>query len=193
MAGKGRRSTHTLEDGDVAAPPRVLVVAEEPRPAELDYIIEALRGAGLPVQTVRAPAHGRDGGVPVEARDFDVVVMRPVTSRAHRSPAHDGNLPDVVVGRLKIDAQRRVVEIDSQIVRMSAREFTLLHYLASRPNVVFSREALLDAVWGSSWRTEGSVTEYVRRVRMILGPYGLGHCIVTRKGFGYAFDPEGAE
>jgi DNA-binding winged helix-turn-helix (wHTH) protein len=45
-------------------------------------------------------------------------------------------------------------------------------------------------VWGSAWRTEGSVTEYIRRLRIILEPTGLGECIVTRKGFGYSFDPD---
>ena len=74
----------------------------------------------------------------------------------------------------------------------AAREFTLLHHLAAHPGTVFSRDALLRAVWGSSWRTEGSVTEYIRRLRIILEPTGLGECIVTRKGFGYSFDPDAA-
>ena len=94
------------------------------------------------------------------------------------------------VGRLRIDSQRRLILVDGAPVRMSAREFTLLHYLAAHPGVVFSREALLRAVWGSAWRTEGSVTEYIRRLRIILAPTGLGECIVTRKGFGYSFDPD---
>ncbi|MFM7212992.1 MAG: winged helix-turn-helix domain-containing protein, partial [Actinomycetota bacterium] len=102
-------------------------------------------------------------------------------------------LEDVEIGRLRIDTQRRMVIVDGASVRMSAREFTLLHYLASYPDVVFSREALLRAVWGSSWRTEGSVTEYVRRLRMLLAPSGIGECIVTRKGFGYAFDPDAVQ
>ena len=65
--------------------------------------------------------------------------------------------------------------------------------MSSYPDVVFSREALLRAVWGSSWRTEGSVTEYVRRVRMLLAPTGIGECIATRKGFGYAFDSDAVQ
>jgi DNA-binding response OmpR family regulator len=98
----------------------------------------------------------------------------------------------VEVGRLRIDARRRTITVGGAPVRMSAREFTLLHHLAAHPDVVFSRDALLRAVWGSAWRTEGSVTEYIRRLRMILSPTGLGECIVTRKGFGYSFDPDAA-
>ena len=59
-----------------------------------------------------------------------------------------------------------------------------------KTRTVLHEMALLRAVWGSAWRTEGSVTEYVRRLRILLAPSGIGECIVTRKGFGYSFDPD---
>ncbi|MFM7596963.1 MAG: winged helix-turn-helix domain-containing protein, partial [Actinomycetota bacterium] len=140
---------------------------------------------------VHAPSHRSEGGLlPLEAVRYDIVVMRPEAPAGSSSSAPK---QDVEIGRLRIDTQRRIVLVDGASVRMSAREFTLLHYLASYPDVVFSREALLRAVWGSSWRTEGSVTEYVRRLRMLLAPSGIGECIVTRKGFGYAFDPDAVQ
>jgi DNA-binding response OmpR family regulator len=130
------------------------------------------------------------GRLPIEAREHDIVVLDPRALAPQPAPAAD--LSDVEVGRLRIDARRRLVLVDEVPVRMSAREFTLLHHLAAHPGTVFSRDALLRAVWGSSWRTEGSVTEYIRRLRIILEPTGLGECIVTRKGFGYSFDPDPA-
>jgi DNA-binding response OmpR family regulator len=120
--------------------------------------------------------------------DYDIVVLDQRVLATQPAPAAD--LSDVEIGRLRIDARRRLVLVDEVPVRMSAREFTLLHHLAAHPGVVFSRDALLRAVWGSAWRTEGSVTEYIRRLRIILEPTGLGECIVTRKGFGYSFDPD---
>jgi DNA-binding response OmpR family regulator len=120
--------------------------------------------------------------------DYDIVVLDPRALATQPAPAAD--LSDVEIGRLRIDARRRLVLVDEVPLRMSAREFTLLHHLAAHPGVVFSRDALLRAVWGSAWRTEGSVTEYIRRLRIILEPTGLGECIVTRKGFGYSFDPD---
>jgi len=153
-------------------------------------VIAALESAGYRVDT-HVPSH-RQGLVPVEALRYDVLVMRPEAPTLSTPSRDDAPLGDVEIGRLHIDTKRRMILVDGNPVRMSAREFTLLHYLASYPGVVFSREALLRAVWGSSWRTEGSVTEYVRRVRMLLAPTGIGECIVTRKGFGYSFDPEAA-
>ena len=130
------------------------------------------------------------GRLPVEALAYDVVVLDPRVVTSQAPPA--SGLGDVEVGRLRIDARRRVVTVDDTVVRLSAREFTLLHHLAAHAGTVFTREALLRAVWGSAWRTEGSVTEYIRRLRLILAPTGLGECIVTRKGFGYSFDPDAA-
>lgn len=171
---------------------RVLVLDEDPGGAPVADAIDALERAGMSVD-VHEPSHRAEGGLlPLEALRYDIVVMRPAapasTSTLTRPP-----LEDVEIGRLRIDTQRRMVIVDGAGVRMSAREFTLLHYLASYPDVVFSREALLRAVWGSSWRTEGSVTEYVRRLRMLLAPTGIGECIVTRKGFGYAFDSDAVQ
>ena len=172
---------------------KVLVLDEDPGSEHLAGIIDALEASGYSVDA-HVPAN-RDGGglIPVEALRYDVVIMRPEASSLSRPTREGAALGDVEIGRLRIDTQKRMVYVDAMPVRMSAREFTLLHHLASYPGVVFSREALLRAVWGSSWRTEGSVTEYVRRVRMLLGPTGIGECIVTRKGFGYAFDPEAVQ
>lgn len=168
---------------------KVLVLDEHPGEAPMADVIEALARAGMNVD-VHEPTHRSDGGLlPLDALRYDVVVLRPSDPSAMSTPP----LQDVEIGRLRIDTQRRMVIVDGAAVRMSAREFTLLHYLASNPDVVFSREALLRAVWGSSWRTEGSVTEYVRRLRLLLAPSGIGECIATRKGFGYAFDSDAVQ
>lgn len=188
------RSTRaTAEVGSANGRPRVLVVDEDPPTPQVALVMEALAAAGLAFEAV-VPSNGRaDRAIADQAMRYDVVIASPRSGAlGMRPPAPpNGDMPDVDTGRLRIDGQRRTVAVDGVVVPMSAREYTLLHYLASRPNVVFTREALLLAVWGSSWRTEGSVTEYVRRVRMLLEPHGVGRCIVTRKGFGYAFDPDG--
>ncbi|MFM9135889.1 MAG: winged helix-turn-helix domain-containing protein [bacterium] len=188
-ASSGRRQA-APEIGFVDGRPRVLVIDESPPTPHVALVMEALASAGVDFETV-VPSRGGDRSIPDQALRYDVVVASPHSGALGMRPPSppNGNLPDVESGRLRIDGQRRTVEVDGAVVPMSAREYTLLHYLASRPNVVFTREALLLAVWGS-WRTEGSVTEYVRRVRMLLEPHGIGRCIVTRKGFGYAFDPD---
>lgn len=172
-------------EGSSGIPARVLVLGNGPG-GRLNGIVDVLGGAGYAVEVRdHADATGR---LPIESLDYDIVMLDPRALATTPVPAAD--LADVEIGRLRIDAGRRMVYVDESPVRLSAREFTLLHHLAAHPGVVFSREALLRAVWGSAWRTEGSVTEYVRRLRILLAPSGIGECIVTRKGFGYSFDPD---
>lgn len=165
---------------------RVLVLGEDPG-ERLAGLMGVLDGAGYSVD-VRDHTD-TTGRLPIEAMEYDIVILDPRGLASQPAPAAD--LTDVEIGRLRIDARRRNVLVDGSPVRMSAREFMLLHHLSAHPDVVFSRDSLLRAVWGSAWRTEGSVTEYIRRLRIILAPTGIGECIVTRKGFGYAFDPDG--
>lgn len=166
---------------------RVLVLGSNVG-GHLGSIMNVLGGAGYVVDVRdHADATGR---LPVESLDYDVVLIDPRSLAPQHPPA--SAISDVEIGRLRIDASRRMVYADEVSLRMSAREFMLLHHLASHPDVVFSRDAILRAVWGSAWRTEGSVTEYIRRLRIILEPVGLGECIVTRKGFGYSFDSHAA-
>jgi len=165
--------------------PKVLVLGGVPG-ERIAGLVGILEGAGYRIDVSdHADSSGR---LPIEALVYDIVVLDPRAMAPQPAPASE--LGDVEVGRLRIDARRRVILVDDVVVRLSAREFTLLHHLAAHPGTVFSREALLRAVWGSAWRTEGSVTEYIRRLRMILAPTGIGECIVTRKGFGYSFDPD---
>ena len=195
MLDQERSAIKAMASGAVKAAQQttVLVLDEEPGSEHLAGIIDALEASGYRVDT-HVPSHRHGAGLmPIEALRYDVVVMRPEASTLGRPDRTDSQLGDVEIGRLRIDTQKRMIYVDGSPVHMSAREFTLLHHLASYPGVVFSRESLLRAVWGSSWRTEGSVTEYVRRVRMLLGPTGVGECIVTRKGFGYAFDSEAVQ
>jgi DNA-binding winged helix-turn-helix (wHTH) protein len=173
-----------MSTGDsVGDRPRILLLGTAPD-GHVSGLVDVLWGAGYVVEMRdHADATGR---LPVESMEYDVVVLDPRALAPTPAPAAD--LQDVEIGRLRIDARRRMAYVDESPVRMSARELTLLHHLAAHPDVVFSREALLRAVWGSAWRTEGSVTEYVRRLRILLAPTGIGECIVTRKGFGYSFD-----
>jgi hypothetical protein len=166
--------------------PRVLVLRSDYDGVHLPGVVSALQSAGYVVDT--GEQSDSTGRLPIEAFGYDVVVVTPRALTRQSVPAAD--LADVECGRLRIDARRRMIYVDESPIRMSAREFTLLHHLAAYPDVVFSRDQLLRAVWGSAWRTEGSVTEYIRRLRILLGPTGIGECIVTRKGFGYSFDPD---
>jgi DNA-binding response OmpR family regulator len=108
-------------------------------------------------------------------------------SRRSRSAAAAGGLR---FGDLLIDRRTREVRIGDARVALTHKEFDLLAYLASSPGQVFSREQLLDQVWGSSsaWQDSKTVTEHIRRLRMKLeASPDATHWIRTVHGVGYAF------
>ena len=93
---------------------------------------------------------------------------------------------------LLIDRRTREVAIGSVRVSLTHREFDLLAFLAESPGQVFSREQLLEQVWGSSsdWQDPKTITEHIRRLRLKLevGPHPT-QWIRTVHGVGYAFTP----
>jgi DNA-binding response OmpR family regulator len=87
---------------------------------------------------------------------------------------------------LKMDLERHEVSAKGKPVVLSAKEFKLLEFLASNKEKVFSRERLLDDVWGIQAEVETrTVDVHIRRLREKLGKAG-GH-IQTVIGFGYKF------
>jgi len=96
----------------------------------------------------------------------------------------------VIVGLLRIDPVSYRAESEGRQLPLSTLEFRLLYYLASRPNRVFSRDQLLDAVWGSErFVTPRSVDVYVRRLREKVekNPEEPEH-LKTVRGAGYIFE-----
>jgi DNA-binding response OmpR family regulator len=72
----------------------------------------------------------------------------------------------LVFDGLVIDALTREVTLEGHEVRLTAKEFDLLWFLASHPRHVFSREQLMDRVWGYSAALDtGTVTVHIRRLR----------------------------
>lgn len=72
----------------------------------------------------------------------------------------------LAVGDMIIDRQRYTVTIGSRKIKLSAREFKLLVYLAQRRGRIYNREQLLDAVWGDDVFVEPrTVDVHIRRLR----------------------------
>jgi DNA-binding response OmpR family regulator len=92
-------------------------------------------------------------------------------------------------GDLYIDASTHTVKVGDRRIELSALEFRLLHHLASYPGIVFSRDQLLDRVWGNDRTvTPRSVDVYVRRIReKIEARPGDPVFLQTVHGVGYRF------
>ena len=96
----------------------------------------------------------------------------------------------IEVGQLVIDPSSYRVTRAGKPVTLSTLEFRLLYHFASRPNKVFTRDQLLDAVWGNErFVTPRSVDVYVRRLREKIeaDPENPVH-LKTVRGAGYLFE-----
>ncbi len=94
-------------------------------------------------------------------------------------------------GELELDRTRCYVRRGNEELTLTATEFRLLEYLMSRPGVVFSREQLLDAVWGHDRAvTDRTVDVYVLRLRQKIEREGGPAFIRSVRGFGYSFNVE---
>ena len=97
----------------------------------------------------------------------------------------------ISAGGVELDPSSRQVRSNGALLSLTATEFRLLEYLMSRPGVVFSREQLLNAVWGQDRAiTDRAVDVYVLRLRhKIEGDPANPSLIHSVRGFGYTFEP----
>jgi DNA-binding response OmpR family regulator len=95
----------------------------------------------------------------------------------------------IEIDGLRIDPGRRTVEVNGTPVQLTYVEFELLRTLAHRPGRVFSRQALLEALWGSSnYREPRTIDVHVRHLREKLEQDPREpHYILTVRGVGYRF------
>nr|WP_221038611.1 response regulator transcription factor [Gelria sp. Kuro-4] len=90
--------------------------------------------------------------------------------------------------QLMLDKAANRVEVAGEEVQLTPREFELLWFLASRPERVFTREQLLESVWGYQYLGDArTVDTHVRRLREKLRPAGISY-IKTIWGKGYKFE-----
>lgn len=92
--------------------------------------------------------------------------------------------------RLALDRSRCEARLDGMPLTLTATEFRLLEFLMSRPGVVFSREQLLDAVWGHDRAvTDRTVDVYILRLRQKIEADPANPLLIRSvRGFGYSFN-----
>jgi DNA-binding response OmpR family regulator len=97
-------------------------------------------------------------------------------------------------GTLELDRSRCQVRHNGKRVPLTATEFRLLEFLMSRPGIVFSREQLLNAIWGNNRAIiDRSVDVYILRLRKKLETEpAKPQFICSVRGFGYSFNPDQA-
>lgn len=210
------RWTFEKEGYQVASTPsgeEALLLASETSPdiVILDWMLEELSGievcrrlrrmpesANLPIimLTSRGEEADRVRGLETGADDY---VTKPfslpeLTARVRAvlrrvRPALAGMV--LSVGDLELDMAAHKVRRGGTTVAVGPTEFKLLRHFLEHPGHVFSRERLLDAVWGRDSEIEArTVDVYVRRLRRAINLPGKGDLIRTVRSAGYALDAE---
>jgi two-component system, OmpR family, alkaline phosphatase synthesis response regulator PhoP len=96
----------------------------------------------------------------------------------------------LAIGNLIIDKPRREVTVGGERIDLTSKEFDLLYFLASNPGIVFTRDRILDLLWGDDvCVVDRTIDVHVRHLRQKLetagGPSG---CVTTIRGVGYKFE-----
>ncbi|HUK59030.1 MAG TPA: phosphate regulon transcriptional regulator PhoB [Stellaceae bacterium] len=186
---------------------------QKPDAVLLDWMLPRLSGLELCRQIRRAPAW----------RDLPVIMLTARGEEADRVRGLDSGADDYVakpfstselIARLKAvirrarpaaqaevlrfadlaldDSSHRVTR-SGEAVHLGPTEFRLLRFLLERPRRVFSREQLLDAVWGRDAEVElRTVDVHIRRLRKALNGVDRRDLIRTVRSAGYALDTSGA-
>ncbi|MGE5407922.1 MAG: response regulator transcription factor [Syntrophothermus sp.] len=198
--------THRAGDG-----PEALRLAAEHRPdlVVLDVMLpgidglEVMRrlqeGEGPRIAVILLTARGEQADRLVGLRDgADDYVVKPfsptelvarVDAVLRRVAPPSSEAPPIERGPLRIEPAGRRVYLDGEEVALTQREFDLLAHLAASPGRAFSRDQLMEAVWGEPFFTDTStVTVHIRRLRAKLGDDSAEpRFIETVWGVGYRF------
>lgn len=151
----------------------VIVVAEGLTTSEIIALLD--RGADDVVEGPRSP------------REVDARIGAVTRGRRHPPcPTH------IEISGLTVDRQRHSVKLHGENLSLTRLEYDLLVFLASSPDQVFSKEELLEHVWGSTheWQLTSTVTEHIRRLRQKVEVDPLRpELIATVRGVGYRLVP----
>ena len=91
---------------------------------------------------------------------------------------------------LKLDPISHRVSAYNDRLDMGPTEFKLLHFFMTHPDRVYSREQLLDNVWGTNVYVEDrTVDVHIRRLRKAIEMHGHDRLVQTVRGVGYRFSP----
>ena len=154
------------------------------------------RFADIPVimATARTSEYDRVIGLDSGADDylskpFGMMEMISRVKAVLRRGRKANTIEQITFSDVVIDKQRRTVEVAGEPVELTLKEFELLLTLAENKGIVFSRQQLLEKVWGSDYLGESrTIDVHVGTLRSKLGAYGSD--ISTIRGVGYCLKEE---
>ncbi|GAA6145046.1 MAG: phosphate regulon transcriptional regulator PhoB [Pseudomonadota bacterium] len=187
-----------------------MIINEQPDLVVLDWMMPMMSGPEL---TTRLKREERTKDIPVilltarsEEEDkikglecgADDYVTKPFSPRElnarvkavlRRSAASSSD--QLSIGALSCHPDEQLCRIDGTVITMGPKEYKLLEFFMRHPNRVFSREQLLDKVWGGNvYIDERTVDVHIRRLRKAISINDHERLIQTVRGSGYRFSAE---
>lgn len=141
--------------------------------------------------TARSEEYSELAGFDVGADDYITKPIKPrvllsrIKAILKRRKQEDAPSEIIEVGDIKIDRSTFTVQIKDKELVFPKKEFELLHLLASKPGKVFTRESILNKVWGTDvYVVDRTIDVHIRKIREKIG----NKRITTIKGVGYKFE-----
>lgn len=201
----GRFAMERIDDGNATEPDLVILDLMLPRVDGLTICRHIRKTKTVPIVMLTARTTeldkvlglelGADDYItkPVSLRELQArvsAILRRVEMMRVQSRTTDSSDEVIVHDVLEIDPVGRAVRISSEDINLTAKEFDLLYLLASNPGRVFSRNYLLDRLWGDTYSGfERTVDTHIQRLRRKLGGGDqVDGRIVTLWGVGYKYE-----
>ncbi|MES1944255.1 phosphate regulon transcriptional regulatory protein phoB [Salinisphaera sp. PC39] len=202
------RADFRVSEAEDAQGARLAIAEDRPDLILLDWMLPGVSGAefarevrrdeltrNMPVimVTARVEEDDRVRGLNLGCDDY---VVKPFSSSelvarvraVLRRTLPGGEDETIEVEGLRLDAASQRVSAGEDPVRLGPTEFRLLRFFMSNPERVYSREQMLDRVWGQNvFVEERTVDVHIRRLRKALAPFGFDRFIQTVRGSGYRF------
>ncbi|MES1946329.1 phosphate regulon transcriptional regulatory protein phoB [Salinisphaera sp. C84B14] len=202
------RADFAVSEAEDAQAARLAMAERRPDLVLLDWMLPGVSGAEfarelrrdeltaqLPVimVTARVDADDRVRGLNLGADDY---ITKPFSSSelvarvraVLRRSLPGGEDETLELDGLILDAASQRVAAGDSPVKLGPTEYRLLRFFMSNPERVYTREQMLDRVWGQNvFVEERTVDVHIRRLRKALAPFGFDHFIQTVRGSGYRF------
>jgi DNA-binding response OmpR family regulator len=195
------RSTAEAAEKDIATQPPSLIIVDLGLPGMdgVEFTRRIRQRTQIPILMLTARNTDADKvlGFEIGADDyltkpFSTLELVARVRALLRRTAIDPNTEILTRGILHIDPQRREARLAQETVELTSLEFDLLYFLAKRPGRVYSRDALMEQVWGQDRLVDArSIDSLISRLRRKLErTAGSPHYIQTVWGAGYRFADE---